>query len=222
MLISETVHRGTLQETSIGASIFVAACELVGIHPGRPDVRLRARRAAAVTGAPVWLVRLFRLTRHQYFADFFITPPLTVVLAAASLRHDFGWRWLPLFALGWAFWTLYEYVVHRASHEMPWLVDVHWLHHRNTKEYIGLPPELTLALYATAWLAFGFKAAPFAVGFSFAYIAYAALHTAFHYAHIRPGHPLDRMKQRHVAHHRFHDRCFGVTTGLWDRALGTE
>lgn len=44
MLISETVHRGTLRRASIGASIFVAACELVGIHPGRPDVRLRAFR----------------------------------------------------------------------------------------------------------------------------------------------------------------------------------
>ena len=116
---------------------------------------------------------------------------------------------------------MYEYAIHRASHHAPWLRDLHWLHHRNQRDYIALHPALTLGTYGLIWLVFGIQAAPFAVGFSVGYVAYAGLHTAFHYAQIRPGHPLWAAKQRHAAHHRYHDVSFGVTWGLWDRVFRT-
>ena len=174
-----------------------------------------------MTAAPAWLPKLVRLTRGEYFADFFITPPITAALAAWSIAGGLSTAWIALVALGLFAWTFYEYAVHRMSHHLPWLRDMHWLHHRNQKDYIGLHPMLTLAIYGAIWLAFGFSAAPFAVGFSCGYVVYAGLHTAFHYAQIPDGHPLWAMKQRHVAHHRHHDRCFGVTVGFWDRVFGT-
>ncbi|MDR3488772.1 MAG: sterol desaturase family protein [Bradyrhizobium sp.] len=165
---------------------------------------------------PPWLFRLVRLTRREYFADFWITPPLTVALAARSLVDGSGRSWMLLFLAGWFFWTLYEYVAHRAAHHVPWLADLHWLHHRNQKDYIALHPLVTLSMYLAIWLTFGFSHAAFAVGFSVGYIVYAGLHTAFHYGQVRAGDWLWPLKRHHVAHHRFHDRCFGVSTTLWD------
>ena len=170
---------------------------------------------------PAWLPALVRRTRREYFADFFITPPITLGLLALSLAHGIGLRWCALFAAGWFAWTLYEYAIHRVSHHAPWLSDLHWLHHRKTKDYIGLHPALTLLNYAVIWLLFGVQAAPFAVGFSVGDVAYAGLHTAFHYVRIGPAHPLHALKKHHDAHHAHHDRCFGVTWGLWDWMFGT-
>jgi sterol desaturase/sphingolipid hydroxylase (fatty acid hydroxylase superfamily) len=174
-----------------------------------------------MTPMPSWLPALVRRTRGEYFADFWITPPITLALAIYSISHGFSWRWCVAFVVGWAAWTLYEYAVHRLSHHAPWLSDLHWLHHRNQKDYIALHPVLTLLNYAVIWLLFGINAAPFAIGFSTGYVVYAALHTAFHYAQILEGDCLWRLKRHHVTHHRFHDCCFGVSATIWDRAFGT-
>ncbi|WP_158810447.1 sterol desaturase family protein [Beijerinckia sp. L45] len=170
---------------------------------------------------PSWLPALVRRTRREYFADFWITPPITAALAVYSLSRGFDWWWAIAFVAGWFAWTLYEYAVHRISHHAPWISDLHWLHHRNQKDYIALHPALTLLNYAVIWLLFGFDAAPFAIGFSVGYVVYAGLHTAFHYAWIKDGELLWPLKQHHVAHHRYHDRCFGVSTKLWDRVFRT-
>lgn len=172
---------------------------------------------------PAWIVSFFRLTRREYFADFFITPPLTLVFAIYSLRHGFGALWIPEAALGWCAWTFYEYAVHRwALHGLPLFSDVHALHHRNQKDYIALPPWATLAVYAAFWMVFGIGSSAVIIGFSVGYIVYSALHTAFHYAAIAPAGWLARGDRRHHLHHRFDSVCFGVTTGFWDRLFGTE
>lgn len=47
-------------------------------------------------------------------------------------------------------------------------------------------------------------------------------HTLFHHGRDRLPRQdrLWRLYQHHVAHHRFHECCFGVTTTLWDRVFG--
>jgi sterol desaturase/sphingolipid hydroxylase (fatty acid hydroxylase superfamily) len=162
------------------------------------------------------LLRLFRLSRREYFADFFITPPITLILAGTSLWRGVDLRWLSLFAAGWLAWTLYEYAAHVASHHLPLLRDLHALHHRDQRDYIAVHPAITLALYALVWLAIGFTATPAAVGFSTGYVVYSALHTAFHYARIVPGHPLYAARRRHALHHICDGCCFGVSTPFWD------
>lgn len=171
---------------------------------------------------PVWLLNLVRLTRREYFADFFITPPITLALAYVSITRGFGPLWVAAFAVGVLGWTLYEYSFHRwGLHEMAVLRDVHALHHRNQRDYIAIHPLATIATYAAFWALFGIHSSALMVGFSTGYIAYSVLHTAFHYSGLIADH-CPKLKGRHVAHHRFHGVNYGVTTGLWDRVFGTE
>jgi sterol desaturase/sphingolipid hydroxylase (fatty acid hydroxylase superfamily) len=169
------------------------------------------------------LLKVFQLTKREYFADFFITPPLTLALMGYSLLHSFGPLWLPGFVLGLLAWTFYEYATHRwVLHELQVFRAVHWLHHRNQKEYIAVHPLVTVAIYAAMWILFGPRSSAFALGFSVGYVLYSFEHTAFHYADIRKGNPLYGAKLRHVAHHRFHTVNYGVTTGVWDLLFRSE
>lgn len=163
--------------------------------------------------------RLFCLTRREYFADFFITPPITLALAALSFHLSV--YWMATLLLGVFAWTLYEYVIHRVSHYAPLLRDIHNLHHDDQRAYIAVHPLATLAMYGLFWLAFGLQSEALAVGFSIGYIAYAAAHTLFHYARIVPGSMLFALKRHHALHHTFGEVNFGVTTKIWDKLLGT-
>lgn len=169
------------------------------------------------------LERFFRLTKHEYFADFFITPPLTFMLACFSIYYNFGVFWIPLFLSGWFVWTFYEYATHRwLLHKVSYWEDVHQLHHDNQKDYIAMPPWATLIGYCFFLFVFGIHSSAFAIGFSFGYICYSALHTIFHYKRIQHGKPLYGLNFRHVLHHKFEDFNFGVTVSWWDKLLNTE
>lgn len=169
-------------------------------------------------------INLFRLTRREYYLDFFITPPLTAVLAWHSIRvSGFGFVWATEFVAGLVAWTFYEYALHRfVLHGMPVGRDIHALHHRNQLDYIAQPPWATLAAYVISWAVFGPSASALMVGFSVGYCAYAAAHTLFHYARLRPGSLLWRLDQRHARHHREGEVCYGVTVDWWDRLFRTE
>lgn len=168
-----------------------------------------------------WLKWLLRRTRREYFADFFITPPITVALLGVSLWTSASWAWPALFLSGALGWTLYEYSVHRLAHVVPVLRQAHWLHHDDQTDYIAIHPLVTLLQYAAVVATTGIGHSAVAVGFSCGYVYYSALHTLFHYARIRPYSALYRLKMRHVEHHR-REVNFGVSTSLWDRLLGTE
>lgn len=167
-----------------------------------------------------WL-NLFRRTPREYYADFFITPPITLVLLILSVIYaDIFW---PIkFAFGWLLWSLYEYVTHRwVSHGLMFFREAHALHHNAQRDYISLHPAVTLAIYGLFWALFGFGYGAVSVGFSCGYVFYAFAHTAFHYATIEPGHFLYGPKLRHAMHHRA-DVNFGVSSSLWDRVFGTD
>lgn len=169
----------------------------------------------------MWL-RLFRLTKAEYYADFLITPPITAVLISVSLIYGFTLWWLGQFGLGLFAWTGYEYAVHRVLlHRWP-LSSFHALHHDDQVDYIAVHPVLTLLIYVASWMLFGLRSSAVVAGFSVGYLIYAALHTAFHHAAIGPAHWLFRLKRRHALHHRFARTNFGVVTSLWDRVFGTE
>ncbi len=165
---------------------------------------------------------LFRLSRREYYADFFVTPPLTVVMAAASLSDGISAAWCLAFVLGAFLWTFYEYAAHRWIAHRIWVFrDAHKLHHARQRDYIALHPAATLASYAAIWAVFGVHSSAAMVGFSGGYIAYSVAHTLFHYASIREGSPLFAAARRHALHHRFAATNFGVTTPLWDAVFGT-
>jgi sterol desaturase/sphingolipid hydroxylase (fatty acid hydroxylase superfamily) len=168
-----------------------------------------------------WL-DLFRRTRREYYADFFITPPITLALLIISVWHGLSFLWPIQFAVGAIGWTLYEYATHRwILHRILLFRDMHALHHAHQRDYIAVHPLVTIAVYALVAAIFGIGSSAVTVGFSTAYIAYSCMHTAFHYAEIDNGHWLYRMKMRHAAHHRM-EVNFGVSTSLWDRVFRTE
>lgn len=165
-------------------------------------------------------LKVFQLRRWEYYADFFITPPITAVLMVISLRNA-SLLWPVWFGAGLLAWTLYEYLTHRfVSHELWIFREAHFLHHRRQTDYIALPPLATVALYALLWFTFGLNSSAFAVGFSVGYVAYSALHTLFHYVRLE-GTPLYVLRLNHAAHHRHGNICFGVTTSLWDHVFST-
>jgi sterol desaturase/sphingolipid hydroxylase (fatty acid hydroxylase superfamily) len=167
-----------------------------------------------------WM-NFLRRTRREYYADFFITPPITAALLGLSLYTSLDAWWAPKFLAGWLGWTLYEYAVHRLAHVVGPLRRIHWLHHDRQKDYIAVHPLVTLAQYALVAAVLGVGSSAATVGFSTGYIVYSAMHTAFHYATIRKGHWLYGLRLRHVEHHR-REVNFGVSVCIWDRLLGTE
>lgn len=164
----------------------------------------------------------FVLSRREYYADFLITPPLTLALLIYALSRGVDWRFPVLMVAGAGTWTAYEYALHRwVLHGCLWNLQ-HVLHHRNQRDYIGLHPLATLMSYAVLWAVLGLHATGFTLGFSIGYVVYSTLHTMFHYARIAPGSLLFELKRRHVIHHHSPRFNYGVTNSLWDRAMGTE
>jgi len=171
---------------------------------------------------PSRLLDCFRLSRRAYFADFLITPPITLALAVLSVRGHGIMAWVALLGLGWCAWTFYEYWMHRlVLHHLVFFRELHGLHHGNPRAYIALHPLATIIIYAALWMIFGVQSSTFMVGFSLGYIVYSTLHTIFHYAP-RASAWMPDLQRRHVLHHRFHVANFGVTTGFWDRFFDTE
>lgn len=170
--------------------------------------------------APTWFVDLFRLRRWEYYADFFITGPLTAVFAWLSFRGGLTSSWVLMLLGGFGVWTLYEYALHRwVLHESIWMRSVHWLHHRHPMTYVGVHPGFTLLLYVTLWLLFGLHASAGMVGFSVGYWVYSVMHTLFHYGK-STGVP-SKLKMHHITHHTVHAVNFGVTTTVWDHVFRT-
>lgn len=164
--------------------------------------------------------RLFRLTKREYYADFFITPPITAVLTFISVRHGVSWAWVGACMVGALAWTLYEYVLHRwISHDVWPFTVLHAWHHDRQRDYIAVHPAATVTFYAVLWATLGIKSSAFMVGFSVGYIVYSIAHTCFHYGRVPSW--LMPLKRHHALHHAFHNINFGVSTTLWDRVFGT-
>lgn len=129
-------------------------------------------------------------------------------------------------AIGAILFTFVEYAVHRwvfhgAKRYAPHLYDaIHGAHHRlpddTGRRLVPLSHSLPVAL--AMWCAF-----PHGV-FSGACVGYLAYEAAHGVAHVRgwlPG-PLRGLRRHHARHHHVdEDAHFGVTSGVWDRVLGT-
>jgi dihydroceramide fatty acyl 2-hydroxylase len=138
---------------------------------------------------------------------------------------------------GFAFWTLFEYAVHRwVQHSpriRPWVRrwDDHTVHHANPDDPEGfvsmLGETLPIAVVisgltcaaaptvaaALAWLA----------GFCAGYLAYEWIHCAAHLPELHRGRPwLARWSENHLRHHwERANTSYGFMTSTWDRLLGT-
>jgi cyclopropane-fatty-acyl-phospholipid synthase len=177
---------------------------------------------------------LFKLEHGSvaYRADFvFYGGVITaLVLALAIVPRPGPWWWSPgLVALGLLSWSALEYALHRyVLHGVQPFQRWHAMHHARPQALIATPTVLTavafLALvFAPAWALGSLGAAcAWTVGVLAGYLGYALTHHATHHWRGRSAWLLQRKRHHALHHHAAHGGCYGVTSSVWDVALGTR
>jgi sterol desaturase/sphingolipid hydroxylase (fatty acid hydroxylase superfamily) len=123
-------------------------------------------------------------------------------------------------------WTFLEYLIHGwLSHTFrTFAAPLHAIHHRDAHAVFTVRAWIPIAVVWTI-LALLFGWTPWVILFSGAvagFTGYEAIHYRIHFR--RPRGPVETyLRARHLVHHEHYpNRCFGVTSALWDLAFGTE
>ncbi len=168
----------------------------------------------------------------------FYFPVIVAVAVGNALWGGLSlWEWIGLPVAGLLLWTLLEYVIHAFAfhpHGLPgWLKSVqnsHAMHHAYPKrpEYIVARLSFTVPIaagvFALLWLLLGDLrwASLILVGTVAGYLTYEVVHWSIH----RRWGPriLPRSLVLHHLYHHYKDdqRCYGVTSPLWDFVFGTS
>ncbi len=180
---------------------------------------------------------LDRLSRVHHLIPPILYAPIVLGLLYAGGRAlafaaEFGG-----FLLGYAIWTLVEYLGHRflfhfrgqspAARRIHFLI--HGVHHDHPSDPLRLvmPPLMSLPIMASAFglfaLLFGRALCmPVLAGFLTGYLIYDMLH--FHLHHGQPRTRLGRFLRLRHLHHHFRDETswFGVSAPWWDEVFGTR
>jgi sterol desaturase/sphingolipid hydroxylase (fatty acid hydroxylase superfamily) len=196
------------------------------------------RRTDVLKASPPMFESRFldRFTRvHPIVPVVLFGPVITWLLVAGIGRNGVATA-LALVALGYVFWTLTEYWLHRVVfHFEPengigarihWMI--HGVHHDHPNDPLRLvmPPSASIPLaslfYALFWLVLGADAAlSFGAGFLAGYLVYDMLH--YHVHHHKPRTRVGRtLRELHMRHHfQDHDAGYGVSAPYWDVVFGT-
>jgi sterol desaturase/sphingolipid hydroxylase (fatty acid hydroxylase superfamily) len=132
---------------------------------------------------------------------------------------------IALIAVGLAIWTLLEYAIHGwLSHTFStFAARLHAFHHRSPNNVFTVRAWVPIALISLASAAI-FRTAPGMFVFAGAvlgFVGYESIHYRIHFR--RPNGRLETfLRTRHLMHHQRPDRCFGVTSPLWDLIFHTE
>lgn len=179
---------------------------------------------------------LDRLSRVHHLVPLVLYAPLVLVLLYLSFARLETVIALSGFALGYAAWTLTEYLGHRFLFhtEFPGRFGtrihylIHGVHHEHPSDPLRLvmPPLLSGPIMAASFLIIRLICGatlvfPVWAGFMTGYIAYDMVH--YHVHHARPRTWLGGMlRQRHMLHHfRSNTMWFGVSAPWWDSVFGT-
>lgn len=167
-----------------------------------------------------------------FFLDYVAYPLLIAMCIWLALRGNTAAQAVAAFAfmgLGFAIWTLAEYLLHRfILHHVQLFRKGHMAHHDMPRDFIGTPTIASVAIFLVLVLAplggaLGISTgAALSVGLLGGYLSYVVFHFMLHhggsggFAHVR------KLKRHHALHHhRANDCNFGVTTMIWDRMFGT-
>ena len=177
------------------------------------------------------------LSRVHPLVPVLIFAPVIVALAAWGFSLVSVPAGLALMLGGYAFWTVFEYWLHRlVFHFEPeagigarlhWII--HGVHHDHPNDPLRLvmPPAVSVPLgaliFGVIYLLAGEQLAPaLGVGFFAGYLIYDMTHYYLH--HFRPRGRLGRiLRERHMRHH-FQDetRGFGISAPYWDDIFVTS
>jgi sterol desaturase/sphingolipid hydroxylase (fatty acid hydroxylase superfamily) len=174
------------------------------------------------------------------FRSFWIFPLLALLLLFLTRQEnpdiktgDLGW----LIPVGVLIWSLLEYGLHRFAFHLKRhdnglyrvLTESHRGHHSSPRD----PDKIfvntrfgvivSAVLYVILWLTVGslFRAAGLMTGIWLGFLYYECVHYAVHLTASNAG--LFAQQRRAHFHHHFtnQNRCYGVTTPLWDYVFGT-
>lgn len=175
------------------------------------------------------------LTRTSPFVTLLVYVPVMVFLLFLGSQNPIAiGRILLFFIGGMFFWTFLEYILHRfvfhyiseskTSQRIHYII--HGIHHHfpRNKERLFMPPVPGLAMVGFLYLIFSFFLGDmvyyFLPGLITGYLCYVFIHYFIHT--IKPPKILKPLWTHHfMHHHRFPEKCFGVSTRLWDMAFGT-
>jgi dihydroceramide fatty acyl 2-hydroxylase len=176
------------------------------------------------------------LSRVHPIVPVLIFVPVIVLLAAWGLEKVTVLGAVGLYVAGYAFWTLFEYWLHRlVFHFEPeeglgarlhWII--HGVHHDHPNDPMRLvmPPAVSVplgaAVFGLMYLLAGPSWAPaLGAGFFTGYLIYDMLHYYLH--HFRPHGTLGRiLRERHMRHHFQDDtKGFGISAPYWDDLFRT-
>jgi sterol desaturase/sphingolipid hydroxylase (fatty acid hydroxylase superfamily) len=164
-------------------------------------------------------------------------------LPAAILSLYWAWRALFVgavavgFLVGYALWTLVEYLGHRFLYHHRFISTagrraqflMHGVHHNHPSDPLRLvmPPLMSVPIMAAAWAALRAslgpaQCLPVLAGFLAGYVAYDILH--YHLHHGQPRNFIGRFLRARHMHHHFRDETtsFGVSAPWWDYVFGTQ
>ena len=180
-----------------------------------------------------WLDRLSRV--HPAVPVVIFGPAIGILGGFAIKTVSFPTVAL-LLALGYAFWTLTEYWIHRAifhfepeeglGARLHWII--HGVHHDHPNDPLRLvmPPSVSVPLSTVFCLGFwAVLGSPhwyaFGAGFLAGYLLYDMTHYYLH--HHKPRTAAGRwMRELHMRHHfQDHEAGFGVSAPYWDHVFGT-
>lgn len=172
-----------------------------------------------------------------------IATPLTVFTVIAIVLFYYGVVekgfqvpfMIVLFILGFLFFTLIEYLMHRYLYHMEprtarrkkMAYTMHGVHHDYPKDKsrLAMPPVLSLIIATVFFVIYrvvlGNYVFGFLSGFLMGYTAYLSVHYSIHTFKM-PKNFLKVLWEHHLTHHyRETDRAFGVSSPLWDFVFGT-
>jgi sterol desaturase/sphingolipid hydroxylase (fatty acid hydroxylase superfamily) len=198
-----------------------------------------ARRTDVLRASPPMFESrvLDALSRVHPAVPALIFLPAILLMAAWGLSRESVGAVAALIAGGYAFWTLFEYWLHRLvfhfepqaglGARMHWII--HGVHHDHPNDPMRLvmPPAVSIPLgagvFGLMYLIAGSRYAPsLGAGFFAGYLVYDMLHYYLH--HFRPRGPLGRMlRERHMRHHFQDDtKGFGISAPYWDDVFRTS
>ncbi len=152
-----------------------------------------------------------------------------------------GMQMVALAVVGGLAWSFVEYALHRfVLHGLPPFKAWHQEQHQHPTRPLRAPVALSASLIGLlVWLPSAaaldlWRGSALTLGVLLGYLGYAITDHAVHHGRFRSPW-LAQCKYRHAHHHhRYHQQqqqqqqhqqpkscCYGVTSGLWDRLLGT-
>lgn len=174
-----------------------------------------------------------RLSKTGYYADFGIYAAIVTTATIVTAWRSTGYEmsiWLLTAAVGFAFWTFSEYILHRfVLHKIEPFAAMHDAHHEDPLAFVGTPTWLSLGVilgvvFFPTWALGSFNTAcGLTAGVMAGFFWYGVVHHAIHHRRPRPiATQLIMASRRHAQHHYSREAGnFGVTTSFWDHVFGT-